>query len=213
MAKLTLIGLYNYDPTLFANLSVPTGIDADVLRDTILLRGGEFEVLYPDITFLKNAIGTWSDKWMHTMERWVNVMNSEYNPIENYDRKENWTDVNQRNSSTSRTESATGKDNSVSSGNGSTENTRSAFDSSTYQPHDKSTSASNGINTSKSETTAAGNTTDASNELLQKSGRAHGNIGVMSTQDMVKQELDLYYWNLYEEIADLFISELCIFVY
>ena len=45
------------------------------------------------------------------------------------------------------------------------------------------------------------------------SGRTHGNIGVVSSQQMLTQELDVARFNLYDEAADLFLSEFCIYVY
>lgn len=197
-AKITLIGFQNYlegyDEDLFKYLSVPTGIDKDLLINNILLRGGEFEVLYSDPVFLQNMIGVWSSKWQRTMERWLNALSIEYNPLENYDRKEDWTDngskvssgtseetnnrlsstsssenenktenrnnTSQANSSeeTSRTENAIGNDSSKSTGSGTTTNTRSAFDASTYSPHDKSDTSSEGNNVSSSLTSADGKT-------------------------------------------------------
>ena len=40
-----------------------------------------------------------------------------------------------------------------------------------------------------------------------------GNIGVMSTQDMLQQELDIQRFNLIQQVTDLFLTELCILVY
>ena len=36
-SKITLIGLYNYDPTIFDNLTFPTGIVKDVAINEILI--------------------------------------------------------------------------------------------------------------------------------------------------------------------------------
>lgn len=95
-SKITLIGCNSYFDTLgqslFDYLSVPSGITKDTLTDTILLRGGEFEIIMGDPEFLRYAIGAWSRKWMPTMERWARALEIEYNPLENYDRKEDWTD-------------------------------------------------------------------------------------------------------------------------
>lgn len=216
-AKITLIGFSDWmeahNDDLFKYLTVPSGIDKDILIHTILLNGGEFEVLYSNPVFMQEMIGKWSSKWQHTMKRWIDALNIDYNPLENYDRMEDWKDVNERNSSTSRKESATGKDNSLSSGNGKTLNDRSAFDANDYQPHDITESSSNGVNSSMSETTANGETEDNSNEILQKTGRAHGNIGVTTSQQMLQSELNLYKWNLYDEIANLFLNEFAIYVY
>lgn len=248
-SKMTLIGFNNWmlnnNDDLFAFLTVPAGIDKDLLINNILMKGGEFEVLYSDPDFMKNMVGVWSHKWQHTMKRWIDALSIDYNPLENYDRMENWTDVNVRENRTDasdsrnstniksgqneRNENANAVDNSTSSGSGVTENTRSAFDSTSYQPHDKSTTSSTGTNSSVGSTQAKADskdfentvTTDAgsnnalnkNNELLNKTGRAHGNIGVTTSQQMLQSELDLYFWNLYDEIADLFLNEFCIYVY
>lgn len=43
--------------------------------------------------------------------------------------------------------------------------------------------------------------------------RAYGNIGVTTSQQMLQAELDIDKWNIYEQIADMFISEFCIMIY
>ena len=40
-----------------------------------------------------------------------------------------------------------------------------------------------------------------------------GNIGVTTSQQMLQQELDIGYWNLYQRITDLFLREFTIPVY
>ena len=240
-AKMTLIGYNNwfesFNQDLFEYLTVPTGIDRSLLINNILLKGGEFEVLYGDPYFTKNMIGVWSSKWQHTMERWIKALSIDYNPLENYDRMEDWTDNgqkmtsnnvkenNNRFSTTGVKENALGNDYSVSEGSGNTENTRSAYNSSVYQPHDNIESSSDGKNTSSSLTSANSTTNNmdsTSNESAGTgseingsihSGRMHGNIGVTTSQQMLESELDIAKWNLYDEIADLFISEFCIYLY
>lgn len=239
-AKITLIGFYNYMDSvgddLFGNLQVPTGIDKDELINNILMRGGEYETLYGDPYFMKNMIGVWSKKWQHTMQKWYEAINAQFDPVENYDRMEEWTDTNSKVSSgqtsscanssesTERNENAIANDHSISNGSGETTNTRSAFDSGTYQPHDKSNTASDGENTSSSLSSANGNTEtkgNTSNEISENSidnalgkhqGRIHGNIGVKTAQSMIEESLKLFEFNVYDGIADLFISELLIYV-
>lgn len=94
LAKITLIGMYDYDPTLFDGLTVPESLDKEVLVGNILLRSGDFETLYGSIPFMKQAIGIWSSKMQQTFEKWVEAMNTEYSPLENYDRHEEWDDKN-----------------------------------------------------------------------------------------------------------------------
>lgn len=216
-AKITLFGLYKYmediHEPLFSLMTIPAELDKNVLIKNILLRGGEFEVLYPDPYFMEQMVEMWSKKWQRTMERWVKALSIDYEPLENYDRKEDWTDSNNRSNTTERNENAIASDHSDSSGSGSTTNTVSAYDTATYSAHDKDDSSSNGSNDSNSATSAYGVTKDDSSELNRRIGRAHGNIGVTTSQQMLEAELDISRWNIYEEITDLFLNEFCIYIY
>ena len=216
IAKITMIGFYNYlahdNEDLFEFLTVPEGIDKDTLVNNILLRGGEFEVLYSDPTFFKNMIGVWSNKWQRTMQRWINALSIDYNPLENYDRMEDWEDNGSRVSAESkkndasaqrtnvsqnsmtdaktnsdntvnsdkqeRSENAIAHDDSVSTGDGTTTNTRSAYDSPGYQPHDKSESVTSGTNVSNGITSANGTTTN--NAVTSTQGSANGTTNALN---------------------------------
>lgn len=193
-AKLTLIGLYNYDNTIFDLLNVPEGLTKDTLVNNILLRSSEFEVLYPDPDFIKSAIGDFSNAWQPTFERWVNALALEYNPLENYDRKEDWTDT--RNGHNSGTTS--GRTNST------TTNKVSAYDAGDdLTTHDQDTLVGADSSSSSGE----------SHEGAKHDGRVHGNIGVTTSQQMLMSELDLGYWNIYEKITDLFLTHFVIPIY
>ena len=209
IAKITLIGLYNYmnainDP-LFANLSVPTGMDRDLLINTILLRGGEFEALYADGNFMKFAIGAWSAKWQYTLKKWYDAQQIKYDPLENYDRREDWTDTNAKNNELTNMRS----DFSEKETDGSIEEKNSAFNDSDYTPANKS------ISNNTDNTTFASNslTNGKESETGVHSGRVHGNIGTLTSQTMLQSEYDVARFNIYDAAADLFCRELCIFVY
>ena len=190
---MTLMGLYNYDTSLFDFLTLPEDIDKDTLVDNILLRSGDFEVLYPDFDFLKFSIGAWARKWQPTFERWIAALQIEYNPLENYDRKEDWTDT--RNGSTSGETSGT-------------TNTTSTNKVSAYDATDFSNKDQNEIYGSDSSSSSG-----ESHEGAKHDGRIHGNIGVTTSQQMLTQELDIGYWNIYEKITDLFLTEFVLPVY
>lgn len=193
-ATMTLIGLYNEDNTIFDNLNVPVGLDKQTLVNNILLRSGEFEVLYPDPDFMKFSIGSFSAAWQDTFERWVNALSIEYNPLENYDRKEDWTDT--RNGQTSGTTS------------GTTSNTLTNKVSA-YDAGDDLTTRGQDINSGADSSSSSGE----SYEGARHDGRIHGNIGVTTSQQMLQSELDLGYWNIYEKITDLFLTHFVIPVY
>ena len=160
---------------------------ADNLLAALINRGASFCVLYPDPDYFQLMNGAWWDRWKGAFEKWFEAAALEYNPIENYDRIENWTD--------------SGESGSEISSSGTTEGQVSAFDSSSYSPHDKE------INSSGSEASATN--TD------EHEGRIHGNIGVLTSQAMLQSEYELQqkWGNLYNHIADVFISEMLIAVY
>ena len=195
--KMTLIGFHNYDEHLWDSLKVPDGIDKDTLINTILLDGGEFEVLYSDPTFLKSMIGMWSNKWMHTMERWVKLIGTDYAALDNYDRSEEYTDH------TVGSSSASGQSRNESTG--TIEGKVSAFDTSEYQPKDKSeSSAGNTVNDSA---------TTSNESTLEHTAHLRGNIGTMSSQEMYLREVEVLKINMYSELANLFLTEFTIPVY
>ena len=91
-AKLTLIGMYDYDNTIFSELVMPEGIDKDLFIQALLIQGGEFEVLYPQPAFMKYSIKVWSSKWFRTFSEWLRGTQQKWNPIFNYDRFESTRD-------------------------------------------------------------------------------------------------------------------------
>ena len=95
-AKMTLIGMYNYRNDIFSELVLPSGIDADLFKQSLLMKGGEFEVLYPDPDFLKYSIKIWSSKWFRTFSEWLRGTEQRWNPIYNYDRFEESRNENRK---------------------------------------------------------------------------------------------------------------------
>lgn len=97
-AKITLIGIENYlnpDRSVFEKMQLPDGIDKDTLIGSIILRCQEFELLYSDPDFLIDAVNIWSRKNYWTFDKWVKAINIKYDPLYNYDRSEEWTDIHE----------------------------------------------------------------------------------------------------------------------
>lgn len=204
-SKMTLIGMnifmLNMNDDLFKNLSLPEELDKSTLTNNILLGGGDFEVMYSDPTAMQALIGIWSDKMQPTFTRWVEALKIKYAPLENYDRMEHWTDeVDGTGSSES--------SGSVDTTTGDTsELQKSAYDQSTYSPYEKTINDGT-VGTTTSDTTGTTMSNDSEHD-----GRIHGNIGVTTSQQMLLQELDLGYWNIYDKITELFLQEFVIPVY
>ena len=125
-SNMSITGLYEFDPTLFQYFHYPFEgdttpyYDKDLYVDRILIDAMDMELVYPDPKFMKNAIRVWSLTMLNNWQRIGEVLAKTYNPIENYNRTETWTDTD------SRTENWTGTDNRTESwthGRTTTENT------------------------------------------------------------------------------------------
>ena len=82
---LSIMGLYEYDNTLFQGLQVPEGVSREHVINEILLQCAELEVLYPELDIMKLAITTWSVANLYTWQKLYDTMVVEYNPIWNVD--------------------------------------------------------------------------------------------------------------------------------
>lgn len=224
MSLLTVEGLYNYNNTLFDGFNVPEGLVKQIAIDAILMRTRELEILYPDLTYMKNRITIWSNKYQVNWKKLYDTTVLEYNPIENYDRMEDWTDTddetrtsardNTRN--TTNTVKSTSTNEVMNSVNVTNQNT--AFNAG-LADHDKQ--ITDGDTTENGSITNTETGKDTENENVNggrtgrhtRTGRAHGNIGVTTSQQMIQSERDLVVFNLYDVIAESFIENFCLMVY
>ena len=218
LAKLTINSFLNYsNNTLFDNLTLPDGIDKDLLIDNIVMEGGEFELVYANLDFMKSDIGVWSAKNYRTFEKWIKALNVEYNPLENYDRIEEWEETHSgnKNGTTTTNESSTNSGSISNNQNNTSTNNVSAYDATTLvtesQNIDGGSSSSSSSGNTSSNGTVTTNDSESASDL--RNGRTHGNIGVTTSQQMLESELNIAKWNVYKHITDLFMQEFCIMVY
>lgn len=185
-ATMSVLGLYNYDDTIFDDMVLPTGVDAQTAIDSILFDNAELEIMYPDPEWLKELIKVWSTRESVIWERILNAINQEYDPIENYNRTEDWNQTDTGNSSA----------------NGSSTNTHKVAG---YNSGDL-------VNQNQDEAyTASGG-----NSSLQTYHHSNikGNIGVTTSQQMLNQELDVSKrLDIYKYISDSFKNRFCLMVY
>lgn len=216
-AKITLYGFYQYfinkEQNLFTLLNLPDGIDKTTFSDSLLMRAGEFEVIYSDPDFMRDAIGVWGKKWYRTFKKWIDALSIDYAPLENYDRKENWVENESYEEGETTSETGSTESSGTTESDIGTENKVSAYDSNVYQPESQ-TGTNSEVNTSDNVATETqGERSRESDRRNVREGRAHGNIGVTTSQQMLQSELDLQKWNIYEKMSDIFITEFLIPVY
>lgn len=94
MYWMSIAGLYYYDSTIFDDMDIPEGVDKNTLIFNILAETAELEILYPDANFMRKMLEMWSKKELTVWEKLYATTKLEYNPIENYDRIEEWSDDN-----------------------------------------------------------------------------------------------------------------------
>ena len=188
-AMLTIIGLYNWDNSLFDGMHLPEAIAKDEFIDELLSMAANQNVLYPDFDLMKRLITTWSGRRLSSWERMAAALNAEYNPIHNFDRHEDYTDT--RNLTGGYTDKVEGTD---------TQDV-AAYDASTLQPRSKS-SVDNTLTRSYND---GGN--------VRHEGHLYGNIGVTTSQQMIEAEIGLRKTDLVELIIGEFIGRFCLDVY
>lgn len=214
---LTAIG----ENSLFANLTLPEGIDKEVVTNNILFESLHFEAMYTDPIFLRDAIKLWGQKYYRTFEKWQTALNIKYDPLYNYDRTEEWEDETKED--TTRKNSTT----TTSTGNNTTNHTGENYNTNDHYvtPYDTTdltrdtqekdsgkdsyTDKDNYSNTGK----GSFDETEGKTGSLKRKGRAYGNIGVTTSQQMLQSELDIAKFNLTKQITDLFLEDFCILVY
>lgn len=225
MATLSLLGLYHANNALFSGLVLPEGIDAETMIDNLLLETAELEVLFANPYFMQNAIRAWSRKELPVWDRMWKAMQLEYNPIENYDRIEEWSDERKANrsdtdstrsaSSTEGTSTSTARENGTTAG----EKAVTAYNTSTFSPTERDTVDDTRTRTGETEdsTTISGSVNRSGgmseDETNKRHGRAHGNIGATTTQSMLRQELSVAEFNVIDFIIQSFKRRFCLLVY
>ena len=228
--------------------------DPEVLLGAIMLKGSDLQPVFTDPKqfYMMNQI--WWKKWVPTFSKWCEVVEKEYEPLWDRDGFEEIVDHTEeqgtldtattgkevvdddttgtRGSTEVMDDDTTGSESFT--GHEHTENKVSAFDASTYQPHDESTkdatSSTNRSGTDDRTTTVQESTSGTDDRTTNTEGtvdtdttgekdyehklHSWGNWGISVTvQKLKKQELDIQYWNVYEHMSDIFLDEMTVRVF
>ena len=164
MAMLSILTLYNYDPSIFNGFRVPDHLNKQTVINKLCLDLAELSLLYSAPDVMKQAIATWTD--VHYKE-WCDLQETleyEYNPIWNVDgtvkETHNLKNVKQKSGKDSIQDSGTdsisntGSDTVANSGNDVSTNsgqdtvTNSGTDSIAHTGTDTTTNSVTGYNSS-----------------------------------------------------------------
>lgn len=203
-----IIALYNYDPSLFDGLKLPTNADLDPnmeyipnhptlsnadLRDELLGQIGEMTPVYNKPDLFKHEISVWAR--IHKPE-WVKLWQStiyKYNPIWNKDGS--YEELRTISGNTS----------------GDTTNTYGRTDTSNVTGYDTNAFSPNTQDVAGGQDKSANKGAYASTDKLVRTEK--GNIGVTTTQAMLEEERKAAVFNVYDYIIEAFKKRFCILIY
>ena len=201
MAMLSILALYNYDENIFDGMDVPEGMSKVTTVENILLECAELSLLYTNPVFMKKAIKQWSDKEQKIWQKLYDTENLDYNPIWNVDAEivENETIDRDKAASASEGESISTDITDTTS--------RAGYNSGDWQNFEK--------NVRDMDTTGRRNNSGTENEDVDRelTTRRTGNIGVTTTQEMIKQEREIAQFNTIDYITNSFKRRFCVMVY
>lgn len=224
---------------IFDGVSVPAPLDAETVKSAIMVRSGLMTPLYKEPRVFQALVTHWFIAKQWTIQHLINIIEAEYNPIENYNRIEDSSDTlsgsdvlrmaggNQETHSGTDTETHSGTDTDRHSGTDTTTNSISAEnesgwsnDTKSEQSHGENIATEHGhtINDTHGHTITdqyqdRSDTTEYGKINTRKSN-IHGNIGVTTNQQMIEQELELLrHFDIYGYIAELFENDNMLLIY
>lgn len=213
-ANISLWGLYSYNPDLFNGFTPPVYDGAQVFDkqdfiDNLLLDTEGLEVLYSDPAFMQMAIEVWCRKQMDVWEELAATMHYDYDPIENYYRREHWTDDFTHGHK---------KDTDLTHGHkitmdveDTTTNSVTGYNGTAFADRDKSVFSNDDTETHSGKDTT--NETNSGTDKDVRDGYARGNIGVTTTQQMIEAQRDVVKFNLMDYIISDFKTRFTLLVY
>ena len=169
--RMTLYGMYQYDPTLFDGVVLPDGMDKTLMVNQIIRQSGDLFPYYQVPPEVKSAITEWFTRRKNNFAKLWQGFTAEYNPIENYDRQEDSTET----PNITHTLSNSGQDASTN------EADVQGYNGTDYVPNSRT----------KSSGTSSTNGTDTESGTRTYTSRIHGNIGVTTSAQMLEGELTL----------------------
>ena len=195
---LSIAGLYKFNEHLFDDMYIPDNLDRDTVVASIIMETEGLEALYVDVPFMMSAIKYWSITMRHKWDKLVASMNFEYNPIWNKDGVRIHTETEDKSSE---------RDETVADSTASTSNNFGAGFNTT-----------SGLTNRERDTVQNSGQVKTDDDLKESTKREskdveQGNIGVTSTQQLIKEEREVADINIYSIIAKDFKHKFCIQVY
>lgn len=219
-ANKTLFDLLTEEPTLFAGLALPTGMNVSILQQLIEDDCGQLCPWVQNAARLKTDIGNWCTYRGPAWTKAYAALTEVYDPLHNYNREEVGSEEIAHHHGTKRSNAF--KDTNTPGTTITTIGSVVAYDSSEETETGQSVSSPSGdgdvrvgLAADNYETVEDLDATHYDKDVHSFTGRiTRGNIGVTKSQDMVKDEVALRMeTELYELICGEFESKFMIQIY
>jgi hypothetical protein len=207
-AKLSVLGLYQWNHNIFADMALPEDVDGEVLTWKILEDCAEMEILYSDPEYMRASIYNWSSAMLPSWTKMQEALTAEYNPIWNKDGTITDTMVYGQH------EMQYGED-KVTDVTGPRDQTMThsvaGFNAATFQNAEQD----HGTTVQATDTSTRTQHSDVSKTHTDtRTTVEQGNIGVTESSAMVRHEVELRSdFNIYKIIANDFKKHYCLMVY
>lgn len=219
--RMSIVGLYNYNSSLFSDMVFPEEFTQDEKQTVvynILTECAELECLFADADFMQKQIELWSKINIPEWQRIYSASLLEYNPIENYNRTELETISDDHSETHSGTDSSTSSSSNTQTNSGTDSSTGyiTSYDSNSFSAHDKNDLLHGHMVSDIG--SGSGSVTHGEKIVhdtdITKSSSISGNIGVTTSQQMLEQEIEISAkLNVMKMIADSFKNRFCLLVY
>ena len=236
-ATMSLLGLYQFDSHILDDLHIPSAMDAANIKNNLLMETAELEILYPDADILKYMIDIWSNRRLKVWQDLYDTTVLVYNPIWNKDGQiqEYTSEGTTSSANNTETRNLSGSRNETRNLAGSSNETKNLADSMAHDVfgYNSSTAAHQSVDTGSNTGTDNISTTNTGtdnisltdtgniqnyasgteNKSIQRTITEQGNIGVTSTQKLIKEQRDVVDFTVTEHIIAEFKNQFCILVY
>ena len=193
-AKLSVLGLYQWNHRIFEDMALPEDIDGETLTWKILEDCAELEVLYSDPDYMQASIAKWSAAMLPSWTKMQEALTAEYNPIWNKD----GTIIDQMIYGEDKVTGVTGARDQTNT------HSVSGFNVTTFQNADQDHATS----------VQATDTNTRQKHTDTRTITEQGNIGVTESSAMVRHEVELRQdYNIYSIITADFKKHYCLMVY
>lgn len=212
-ATLSILGLYWRQNDIFDNMVLPNGVERDTLVPELLAELAELEVLYSDPDTMKMLIGVWSKRRLYAWEKLYATTQLEYNPIWNKDGTITETETRDLDADELETRNLKTETAARGSSNGQTDNNTYGYNSGTAAKHDQSLDKTESESAGSGSDTGTVGTARGETEKITRERVERGNIGVTTTQAMIREERSVADFDIYEYIINDFKGRFCLMVY